>query len=132
MTRTITTSAPCECCVTPNTCINASRTEDKGGTKPDGTSKQRSECNDYVTAETQQAPQTGIYRCSGTGDDASTIRWSDGTQYFSAGSDIGPCFGLTPFSFDAYITKGSTVSCTGESWAGPAGCRIICCYISAP
>ena len=126
MARQITDSTYCECCV-PAGCISGSNFEDKGYKE----GVDRTQCNDYVTAYTDKAKVTGMYNCTGNGDDAATIEWSGGSEHFDGSLD-GPCFGVTSFSFPAYITEGTVVKCTGESWAGPVGCSITCCYISAP
>lgn len=128
--RVITDSTYCECCVR-GSCISGENFETKNYDDAD-----RSECRDYLTASTDRATKTGMYECSGRGDDGATIEWPTGYKHYDgslAGSEgAGPCFGVVSFSFTAYITEGSIVRCTGESWAGPVGCSITCCYISAP
>jgi hypothetical protein len=123
--RKITDTTDCECCVVGG-CISGTKFEPFPVEDRDNT-----QCNDYVTATTTAAMKTGMYNCTGATDDGGEISWSGGSQSWD-GSRGEECFGVVQFSFEAYIQKNDSVSCTGKSWGGRAGCRITCCYIDAP
>lgn len=119
----------CDCCVAPGECSVVGSALEGGS---DGGQKS-GPCNDFVNAVSDPAPCRGLYSCSGGSDDQAEISWAGGSLFFPAAiPSVGPCYGVTSFSFTAYLNKGDSITCRAGSWGGPVSCNFSCTKIKAP